>query len=112
MDDHNEVDIITLLRTVVDRGASDLHIACGHPPVLRIGGQMVPLQARTLEAEDCLAIMQCLTPERNQQELQEKGDTAFGFAFGDQARFRIAVFKRRGNIGMVLRRIRTDEFPA
>ena len=49
--------------------------------------------------------MKSITPERNQQELQEVGGTDFGFAFGDKARFRVAVFKQRGHIGMVLRRI-------
>jgi twitching motility protein PilT len=49
--------------------------------------------------------MKSITPERNQQELQEKGGTDFGFAFGDKARFRVAVFKQRGQIGMVLRRV-------
>lgn len=49
--------------------------------------------------------MKSITPERNQQELQERGGTDFGFAFGDKARFRVAVFKQRGMIGMVLRRV-------
>ena len=49
--------------------------------------------------------MKSITPERCQQELQEVGGTDFGFAFGEMARFRVAVFKQRGNIGLVLRRI-------
>jgi twitching motility protein PilT len=49
--------------------------------------------------------MKSICPERNQQELQEVGGTDFGFAFGDKARFRVAVFKQRGHISMVLRRI-------
>ena len=49
--------------------------------------------------------MKQITPERNQQELQEVGGTDFGFAFGDQARFRVSIFKQRGNVGMVLRQI-------
>ena len=51
------------------------------------------------------ALMKSITPERCQQELQEVGGTDFAFAFGDMARFRVAVFKQRGNIGLVLRRI-------
>jgi twitching motility protein PilT len=51
--------------------------------------------------------MKSVTPERNQQELQEEGGTDFGFAFGDQARFRVAVFKQRGDISIVLRLIPT-----
>ncbi|HTI51227.1 MAG TPA: type IV pilus twitching motility protein PilT [Planctomycetaceae bacterium] len=99
------VQIDKLLQTVVNQKASDLHIASGQPPVLRMSGRMVRLETKVLEAEDCVALMKSITPERNQQELQERGGTDFGFAFGEQARFRVAVFKQRGHIGLVLRRI-------
>jgi twitching motility protein PilT len=99
------LQIDKLLQTVVNQKASDLHIASGQPPVLRLGGHMVRLETKSLEADDCVALMKSITPERNQQELQEKGGTDFGFAFGEAARFRVAVFKQRGHIGIVLRRI-------
>ncbi|MEK6239482.1 MAG: type IV pilus twitching motility protein PilT, partial [Planctomycetales bacterium] len=91
--------------TVVNRKASDLHIAVGQPPVLRIDGRMKKLETKVLSAEDTVALMKSITPDRGQQELQEMGGTDFGFAFGEQARFRVSVFKQRGNVGMVLRRI-------
>jgi len=94
-----------LLQTVVNRGASDLHITVGQPPVLRVDGGMKALQTKVLEAEDTVALMKSITPERCQQELQEVGGTDFGFAFGDMARFRVSVFKQRGNVAMVLRQI-------
>jgi len=54
-----------------------------------------------------MSLMKSITPERNQQELQEEGGTDFGFAFGDMARFRVAVFRQRGSISIVLRLIPT-----
>ncbi len=99
------VIIDKLLQTVVNLGASDLHITTGQPPVVRLDGHMRRLETKVLEAEDTTALMKSITPERCQTELQEVGGTDFGFAFGDQARFRVAVFKQRGHIGMVLRRI-------
>ncbi len=99
------VQIDKLLETVVKEKCSDLHIVFGQPPVVRLGGRMVRLETKTLDAEDCVALMKSITPERNQQELQEIGGTDFGFAFGSKARFRVAVFKQRGKISMVLRRI-------
>lgn len=99
------LQIDKLLQTVVNQSASDLHITVGQPPVLRMGGHMVKLETKTLEPEDCVALMKSITPERNQQELQEVGGTDFGFAFGKLARFRVAVFKQRGYIAMVLRKI-------
>ncbi len=52
-----------------------------------------------------MALMKSITPDRCQQELQEVGGTDFGFAFGDLARFRVSIFKQRGNMAMVLRQI-------
>ncbi len=94
-----------LLETVVADRASDLHISVGNPPMLRSGGRLVRLETRTLSADDTTNLMKSICPERNQQELQERGGTDFGFAFGTKARFRVSVFKQRGMISMVLRRI-------
>jgi twitching motility protein PilT len=94
-----------LLQTVVQRGASDLHISVGQPPVVRLDGHMRKLETKVLEPDDTTALMKSITPERCQQELQTVGGADFGFAFGDAARFRVAIFKQKGTIGMVLRQI-------
>jgi twitching motility protein PilT len=94
-----------LLQTVVNRKVSDLHIAVGQPPVIRLDGRLVRLDTKVLEPEDTVALMKSIAPERCQQELQEVGGSDFGFAFGDQSRFRVSIFKQRGNVGMVLRQI-------
>ena len=94
-----------LLHTVVKRKASDLHIAVGQPPVLRLDGHMKKLETKVLEPEDTVALMKSIAPERAQKELQEKGGADFGFAFGDLARFRVSIFKQKGFVGMVLRQI-------
>lgn len=96
-----------LLQTVVNRKASDLHIAVGQPPVLRADGHLVRLDTKSLEPEDTIALMKSITPERCQQELQEVGGSDFGFAFGEAARFRVSIFKQKGYVGMVLRQIPT-----
>lgn len=99
------LQIDKLLETVVREKASDLHITTGQPPVVRLHGHLVKLDTKVLDAEDTVGLMKSITPERNQQELQEVGGTDFGFAFGKKARFRVAVFKQRGHIALVLRRI-------
>ena len=99
------VQIDKLLETVVKENCSDLHITIGQPPVVRKSGKLIRLETKSLEPDDTVALMKSITPERNQQELQEVGGTDFGFAFGDKARFRVAVFKQRGHVGMVLRQI-------
>ncbi len=94
-----------LLQACVSQGASDIHLVTGRPPVLRVDGRLRSLETKVLEPDDTVALMKSITPERNQQELQEEGGTDFGFAFGDAGRFRVSVFKQKGNITVVLRLI-------
>src|SRR5438270_8994180 len=94
-----------LLSTVIQLKASDLHVTVGQPPVIRHQGRMRRLDTKSLEQDDTTALMKSITPDRCQQELQEKGGTDFAIEFTDGYRFRVAIFKQRGNIGMVLRRI-------
>lgn len=100
-----QILIDKLLAACVKQGASDIHVAVGQPPVFRLHGRMRKLETKILEPEDTVALMKSIAPERCQRELQETGSSDFGFAFGDQARFRVSIFKQRGNVGMVLRQI-------
>ena len=65
------LQIDKMLETVVREKASDLHLATGQPPVLRLGGHLVRLDTKSLEPEDTVGLMKSITPERTQQELQE-----------------------------------------
>ncbi|MFP4106414.1 MAG: type IV pilus twitching motility protein PilT [Phycisphaerae bacterium] len=99
------IQIDRLLETCIKRGASDLHLHVGKPPTLRLRGKLRPLETKVLEPEDTVALMKAITPERNQQELQEVGSTDFGFEYGAAGRFRTAVFHAKGSISLVLRLI-------
>ncbi|MEO6435821.1 MAG: type IV pilus twitching motility protein PilT [Tepidisphaeraceae bacterium] len=99
------IQIDRLLETTVRRNASDLHLAVGRPPTLRMGGHLRELQTKSLEAEDTMALMKSITPDRIQQEFEETGSGDFGFAYGEEARFRVAIFKQKGYASLVLRKI-------
>lgn len=99
------IHIDRLLDTVVKQGASDLHLTVGKPPTLRMRGHLVELKTKSLEPPDTMALMKSITPERCQNELQEEGGSDFGFAYGEEARFRVSVFKQKGHIALVLRQI-------
>ncbi len=94
-----------LLQVVVDEGASDLHIRVGVPPIIRLHGSLVPLDLPALVPEDTENLMKAITSESHIQKVREQGGTDFGFAYGDMARFRVSVFKEKGNHGLVLRQI-------
>src|SRR5437763_6214424 len=99
------IQIDRLLETTVRRKASDLHLAVGKPPTLRLHGHLRELQTKVLEPEDTVALMKSITPERIQQEYEEQGSGDFGFAFGTEARFRAAIFKQKGVCSLVPRKI-------
>ncbi len=99
------VQIDRLLETVVKRKASDIHLAVGKPPTLRLNGHLRELQTKVLDGEDTASLMKAITPERIQQEFEETGSGDFGFSFGTDARFRVAIFKQKGYTSIVCRRI-------
>lgn len=99
------VHIDRLLEACIKMGGSDLHLVVGRPPILRLHGGLRTLETKTLAPEDTVALMKSITPERNQEELQERGGTDFGFAFGDQGRFRVAILRQKSNLSLVLRLI-------
>jgi len=99
------IQIDRLLDTVVRTGASDLHCTVGRKPTLRLHGGLKNLDTKVLDGDDCVALMKQITPEKAQQELQEEGSCDFGFAFGTEARFRVAIFRQRGDVTLVLRLI-------
>jgi len=94
-----------ILETCIKRGASDIHLTVGRPPVLRLSGRLRSLETKVLEPEDTVSLMKSITPDRNQQEIQEEGGTDYGFAFGDSGRFRVSIFRQKGNLAIVLRLI-------
>ncbi|MFO7901462.1 MAG: type IV pilus twitching motility protein PilT [Planctomycetota bacterium] len=104
-----QILIDKLLSACVKQGASDIHITVGQPPVFRLHGRLRRLETKVLDSDDTVALMKSISPERCQRELQESGTSDFGFAFGDMARFRVSIFKQRGDVAMVLRQIPTEK---
>jgi twitching motility protein PilT len=99
------IHIDRLLDTVIKQKASDLHLTVGKPPTLRIRSRLRELRTKVLEPSDTMALMKAISPERSQNELQEEGTSDFGFAYGDDARFRVSIFKQKGHVALTLRQI-------
>jgi twitching motility protein PilT len=94
-----------LLQLVVTEGAADLHIRVATAPVIRLHGILHRVDGPPLKPEDTEELMRSITSEDHIQHVRERGGADFGFAFGEMARFRVSVFKEKGNFGMVLRQI-------
>src|SRR5467141_3657470 len=94
-----------LLQLVVAEGSSDLHLRVGVPPVIRLHGVLHKVEGPPLKQEDTEELMRSITSEDHIQQVRERGGADFGFAFGELARFRVSVFKEKGNFGVVARQI-------
>jgi twitching motility protein PilT len=94
-----------LLQLMVSEGAADLHLRVNVPPVIRLHGILHRVEGPPLRPEDTEELMRSITSEDHIQHVRERGGADFGFAFGELARFRVSVFKERGNFGLVLRQI-------
>ncbi len=94
-----------MLKLVVERDGSDLHVSVGKPAVMRLHGTLDVIDPTIITPDDSERLMREITPPRYQQKIQEEGGADFAYSYSDQARFRCAVFRARGNISIVMRLI-------
>lgn len=95
-----------LLRSMADKGASDLHIKAGSPPGLRIDGKIVPqAEYGSLDSGQTESMCRELLNESQWMEFCATGDLDFGHGIPGLARFRVNVMRQRGSAGMVIRKI-------
>jgi twitching motility protein PilT len=101
-----EPAINRMLRLMVQLDASDLHLSTGVVPMIRLHGEMQPLEERgPLEEEELAPLLFEITPERNKREFYESSDTDFAHTIPECARFRANLFRDRKGIGGVFRQI-------
>ena len=99
-------DIHALMDACLERGASDLHLSAGRPPVLRVRGHLIEIEGQAeLSPADVENMANAILPPRNRTELEAGGTTDFGYAHGDKCRFRVSVLTQRGSRGVVMRLI-------
>jgi len=95
-----------LLEEVVKKKASDLHLQVGLPPMLRVDGSLVAVQAADLLTEETVeTLIFAILDEDQKQILLKDKEFDFSFAFGDLGRFRVNAFHERGNLAAALRLI-------
>ena len=103
-----------LLNTTIEQEASDLDISVGHPPTIRVTGQLVPLgKENPIKPKDAEGIAHAITSQDQQKELLEKKEIDFSYQHEDRGRFRANIYFQRGSISIALRfvpsKIRTIE---
>ena len=94
-----------LLHTMVQAGASDLHITTGTPPQIRVDGQMTPIKMRTMLPADTKHICYSILTDAQKRKFEENNELDFSFGVKGLARFRGNIFMQRGAVGGVFRLI-------
>lgn len=100
------VDLKRILTLAVQRGASDVHMKVGLPPVLRIHGKLVPITGeKRLMPEDTREIAFSIMGERQKEKFRVSNEVDLAYGVSGLGRFRVNIFSQRDSIGMVLRTI-------
>ena len=88
-----------------EQGASDLHLASGLPPALRIRGDIERIKYKVLDSDDLRAMLYEIAPEHKVKVFEETGDIDFAYEIPGLARYRANFFMQRNGVGAVFREI-------
>ena len=100
------VSLRVLLDEMIKREASDLHLAVGERPKLRIDGQLTDAShEQVLNAKDTLALAYSVLTEHQKKRFEQEDELDFSFSIENVSRFRANLFKQRGSIGCAIRMI-------
>jgi twitching motility protein PilT len=94
-----------LLKVMIDRGASDLHISTGSPPRIRIDGGLVKLDEDSLISSETKAMCYSILTDAQKQRFEEDNELDLSFGVKGLSRFRANVFLQRGAVAGAFRTI-------
>ncbi len=98
-----KVDILELLKLASERGASDLVITVGLPPMLKVDGQFRPTEHDPLTPKETRSLLYALMDEKQQRVFEEEKELDFSFSLPGTGRYRVNVFLQRGSVAGVMR---------
>lgn len=99
------MEIRDILPVMVEKGASDLYLTVGLPPMYRIGGVVQPIGDRKFTPADLEALAESNMNEKQWGEFQLQMEIDLALSIPNLSRFRLNVFRQRGSVGMVIRRV-------
>ena len=88
-----------------EQGASDLHLASGLPPALRVRGEIERVKFKVLDSDDLRGMLYEIAPEQKIKMFEESGDIDFGYEIPGLARYRANFFMQRNGVAAVFREI-------
>ena len=100
-----QINLHQLLKAMIEKGASDLHITTGSPPQLRIDDSLVPLRLPPLRPEDTQQLCYTVLTEEQRQHFERNLELDLSFGVKNLARFRANLFMQRGAVAGAFRSI-------
>ncbi|HXB97790.1 MAG TPA: type IV pilus twitching motility protein PilT, partial [bacterium] len=97
-----------LLSVMVEKKASDIHIKVGRPPLLRVNGELEPMEMASLTAEQVTDLAKQILSERQLQSFDLKNEIDTAYHWEGVARFRANIFRQKSQLSMVMRIIPTN----
>jgi len=105
-DNKKEPAVNQLFRLVMKHEASDLHLKVGQPPMMRLRGDIRRMEMRPLTQEDMERLMYPVLAPKHRKILDDEGGVDYSYVIGqDECRFRVSLFKQRGRLSLVARRV-------
>ena len=102
------INIQALLKAMIDKNCSDLHIRCGVVPIMRINGDLFKVGSEPLTVENMDAMLRTLLKPEQYDKYQRDGEIDFATALHGVGRFRINAYRQRGTPSMAIRSIKFE----
>ncbi|MBN1757320.1 MAG: PilT/PilU family type 4a pilus ATPase [Chitinispirillaceae bacterium] len=102
------IPIQTLLKLMIEKGASDLHMRVGVFPVLRVNGGLFKLQTERITPQDMEQVLRELMKPQQYEAYLQSNEMDFAYGLKDVGRFRINAFRQRGTPAIAVRSIKTS----
>jgi twitching motility protein PilT len=99
------VNLHQLLKALIEKGASDLHITTGSPPQLRIDGDLIPLRTPPLSPVETKQLCYSILTDAQKHRFEEESELDLSFGVKNLARFRANIFLQRGAVAGAFRMI-------
>jgi pilus retraction protein PilT len=103
-EEESSIDLDALLKILVDRGGSDLHLTTGIPPAIRINGELVHIDDMPVcEPSELQKMLYAIMTQKQREAFENELELDMSYAVPNLARFRVNVFQQRDSIGSVMR---------
>ena len=103
------MDADELLALVAEKGASDLHLTVGSPPIMRLDGSLVPLDgADPLTSDDVDTYLKQVTNSKQRTAFKKEKEMDFAYSLAEVARFRVNALWQRGSVSLAFRRVPSE----